>query len=510
MNKKVKHFSYMLLGGALAVACLQFGPAIAQQKSEPPKVNYSDKPLARDVKSATSFAPVVKKVAPSVVNIFTTKKVTAPNAQQLPDFFRRFFPEGFEGLEDEDGSGGPSGRAPRSRQEQSLGSGVIVSENGYILSNNHVVEGADEVRVVMLSGQEYVAKVVGTDPPTDTAVLKIEATGLPAITMANSDLAEVGDMTLAIGNPFGLGQTVTSGIISAVGRGGFGIVDYEDFIQTDASINPGNSGGALVDAEGRLLGINTFIMSRSGGNQGVGFAIPVNMARSVMDRLIQEGKVRRGYLGVQLQPLSQELAQEFKLPDTKGALVAAVAEDTPAEKAGFQSGDIITQFNGREVSDSRHLRLMVAQTAPNSSVKFNVLRNGKKQTINVTLAELPSDALASNADPRRQGGRATPSEPDSAETLEGVTVTDLTPATRRQFNIPQRVAGALVMRVDPDSNAYAKGIRAGTVIEEINGKPVKSADDAVELTEANKAPRLRLRIWRSGVSQYIVVDKAKE
>jgi len=305
-----------------------------------PRINVDDRPLDREARGI-SFAPIVKKVAPSVVNIYSTKMVRVrPFMHPLFDdsFFRRFFGG------DEESQ--PS--RPQLRKAQGLGSGVIVSEDGYILTNNHVVEGADKVEVALAGGKkEYTAKVVGTDPQTDVAVLKVEATGLPAITLTDSDKLEVGDVVLAIGNPFGVGQAVTKGIVSGIGRGGFGVVDYEDFIQTDAAINPGNSGGALVDADGRLVGVNTFIMSRTGRSEGVGFAIPVNLARSVMDRLIKDGKIVRGYLGVGIQQVTPDLAKEFKLADESGALVGEVRSNTPAEDAGIKEGDVVIEFNAR-------------------------------------------------------------------------------------------------------------------------------------------------------------------
>ena len=281
-----------------------------------PKLTVQETLINRDVKAATSVAPMVKRVGPSVVNIYSTITIRERANPHLSDpLFRRFFGEEFEGQ-----------AQPRTHQEQSLGSGVIVSPDGYILTANHVVQGADKVKVALASGEkEFDAKVIGTDPATDTAVLKVEGQNLPAITIADSDKLEVGDVVLAIGNPFAVGQTVTMGIVSALGRGGFGINNYENFIQTDAAINPGNSGGALVDAEGRLVGINTWIISRSGGSQGLGFAVPINMARYAMERLISEGKVARGYLGVQLQPdMTPELAKQFNLPNMNGALVTTV------------------------------------------------------------------------------------------------------------------------------------------------------------------------------------------
>ncbi|PYJ00463.1 MAG: serine protease, partial [Verrucomicrobia bacterium] len=332
MNKMSKPLATAFsvgLGGLALLLVFHFAPfaksaQAAAKSSPPPKLTVQETPISRDVRLGASFAPVVKKVAPSVVNISSTMTVRERplmNPFFNDPFFRRFFGDELD-----------QQRRPRSRREQSLGSGVIISSDGYVLTANHVIDGAEKVKVALASGEkEFDAKIVGADPPTDIALLKVEGKGLPAITIADSDKLEVGDVVLAIGNPFRVGQTVTLGIISAVGRGGLGINAYEDFIQTDAAINPGNSGGALVDAEGRLVGINTAIFSTSGGNMGVGFAVPMNLARYVMDRLTSEGKVARGYLGLSLQPdLTPEVAKQFDLPDMNGALVTSVEPDSPA------------------------------------------------------------------------------------------------------------------------------------------------------------------------------------
>jgi Do/DeqQ family serine protease len=321
------------LMGALLLACLAGIHAAVSIST--PRLTLQDSPISAELKRATSFAPVAKVASRSVVNVYSSRTLR----DRLPfgdDPVSRFFggPEFF----------GPQGRE---RLARGLGSGVIVSADGYILSNNHVVENADDIKVGLPDGKELPAKVVGSDPQTDIAVLKIDAKDLAAIPITDSDHLEVGDTVLAIGNPFGVGQTVTVGHVSGLGRGGFGLVDYEDFIQTDASINPGNSGGALVDVEGRLVGVNTMIVSRTGGNQGVGFAIPANLARSVMERIIKDGKVTRGYLGVLIQPVTEELAREFKLAGASGALVGEVTRGSPAEKAGIKEGDVILEFNGR-------------------------------------------------------------------------------------------------------------------------------------------------------------------
>jgi len=471
-------------------------------KAKPPKVKVEEAPVARDTKFAASYSPVVKKVAPSVVNIYSTK-IVRENPRMLPlfedPFFRRFFRDD---PEEERGS-----RRPRTREEQSLGSGVIISDDGYILTNNHVVDDADQIKVALANNQSvYDAKLVGADSHTDVAVLKVDAHDLPSMTFANSDNLEVGDVVMAIGNPFALGQTVTMGIVSATGRGGFGLVDYEDFIQTDASINPGNSGGALVDAEGRLVGLNTFIISRSGGSQGVGFAVPINLARSVMDRLVTEGKVTRGFLGVYIQPVTPELAEEFKLPrDQQGALIGGVSPNGPAAEAGIKAGDVVVEFNGKKIKDNRHLRLMASQTAPGTKVTLKLLRNGNEKTVTATLEELKSEGGRTGEEPRRRSSRAE----SEFETLDGVEVADLDARVRRQFDVPSDVRGAVVTSVDPDSTAAHAGLQPGDVILEINHQAVRNADAAVELSEGNKSNRMLLQVWSKGGSRYVVVERPK-
>jgi serine protease Do len=379
---------------------------------------------------------------------------------------------------------------------------VIVSKEGYILTNNHVVDGADEVKVGLADGREFTAKVVGRDPKTDVAVIRIDAKNLPAVAMADSENVEVGDVVLAIGNPFGIGQTVTTGIVSATGRSGTVGLDYEDFIQTDAAINPGNSGGALVDVQGRLIGINTAILSRSGGNQGIGFAIPSNLARGVMDDLVKDGKVTRGYLGVMIQDLTPALAEEFGLKESRGALVSDVSPRSPAEKAGLKSGDLILEFNGRKVQASRNLKLEVARVKPGESVPVKVSRDGSVKTFDVTVRELPgAETLASND---RSGSG------EDTGTLNGVGVGDLDWQTREQLRLPENLRGAVVTEVEPASPAAEAGLRPGDVILEINRKAVKNADEAVKLTENKDSKRTLLRVWRGGGSQWIAVDESRQ
>lgn len=496
-NRLSSRLAVLALAGALGLA----GSALAidhalKEKSPGPSgsVPLDESAVPRDGLPRGSFAPIVKKVAPGVVKIVTTTKITETSVQEFPGFndpfWRRFFGDQF-------GRMMPHQFGPQ--VQHGLGSGVIVTQDGYILTNNHVVDGAKEVKVTLQDGREFTAKVIGRDPKSDIAVVKIDATSLPVVPMADSEKVQVGDVTLAIGNPFGVGQTVTEGIVSATDRGNMGIEDYENFIQTDAAINPGNSGGALVDLEGRLIGINTAILSRSGGSQGVGFAIPSNLARSVMESLIKNGQVTRGYLGVSIQNVTPALAQEFKLKDASGALVGDVVPDGPADKAGFKSGDVIVKFNGKKVSDSRRLRLQVAETGPGSSVPVEVVRNGEAKTLTVTVKQLPGTEQLADANPQNGGDTGT---------LNGVDVGDLDSQARRQFNVPKEVQGAIITQVDPGSAAAEAGLKPGDVIEEINRHPVKSSADAVRLTENTRSKRTLVRVWDNGGSHYVVVDES--
>ena len=468
----------------------------AGTKAEPLRIQVSDAPLSTAARGFPSFAPIVKAVAPSVVKISVSSEAKV-SPMQMPEGFdlRRFFGPGFQMPEEfQQQRGAPQRHAPR---EQGVGSGIIVTKDGYILTNNHVVENASTIKVSLTDGREFNGKVIGRDPKTDVAVVKVEAKDLPAMAFADSEKIEVGDMVLAVGHPFGIGQTVTSGIVSAKGRATLGL-DYEDFIQTDAAINPGNSGGALVDVEGRLIGMNTAILSRSGGNQGVGFAVPTNLARWVMESLVNTGRVERGFLGVNIQDLTPQLAQQFKMDAAKGALVSGVSPDSPAEKAGVKSGDVITDFNGKPVNDSRHLKLQVGSTTPGAAVPMNVLRDGKTVTLSVTVKELPGDKLAD----------ATPAAGNADDALHGVGVADLDHATREQLRVPSHIKGAVVASVEEDSAAYDAGLREGDVILEINRQPVKNAEQATTLCEKPASKVTLVKVWSRAGTRFIVVDES--
>jgi serine protease Do len=442
----------------------------------------------------TTFAPIVEKVAPSVVTVFTTQTVSRGQTA-FPfgdDTLRQFF-------------GGQLPQRQGKQTLQGLGSGVIVSSDGYILTANHVISGAEEIMVGLgIDLRKYKATKIGTDPGTDVALLKIDEKNLPAMTFADSEKARAGDIALAIGNPFGLRQTVTMGIISAMGRGGIGIVDYENFIQTDAAINMGNSGGALVDAAGRLLGINTAIFSRSGGNQGIGFAIPANLARDVMQSLREKGRVVRGYIGASVQTLTPELAEAMKLKgQLTGALVGEVTPKSPAEKAGTKTGDVITSVNGKKVSDARELRLMIGSMAPGTNVQLEVNREGQSKAFNVGLAEMPPGVA-------EEGAEASPEEsaqPEKATVFGGVAVADITDDIRNALNLSKDVKGAVIAEIDAESPAAKAGLREGDVIQEVNKQPVKNAKDLVAISKKLKPnEKILIRVWSQGRSGFVALE----
>jgi serine protease Do len=501
VSKSFVGFFSAIAGGLIVVAALHF-TLWGKDTPPAPQIKVENMPVSRELNGVTSFAPVVKKAAPGVVNISTSRTVherPMRNPFQDNPFFRQFFGDQF-----------PDSDRERTRREQSLGSGVIISSDGYILTANHVVDGADEIKVAIDDGKkEYTARVIGTDPPTDVAVLKIDAKDLPAITLADSDQLEVGDVVLAIGNPFGLGQTVTMGIVSALGRSGLGFNGYEDFIQTDAAINPGNSGGALVDAEGRLVGINTAIISPNGGNLGIGFAVPVNMARRIMERLISGDKITRGYLGVYPQDITPELAEQFNLPDQNGALVGYVSPGSPADKAGIKSGDVIVEFDGKSISDANGLHLLASQTSPGTKVTVKLLRDGREKIAAVMLGELPVEAAQNE---NSQNGDS--SDNSKMDGLDGVTVADLDQDARQQLKAPENLHGAVVVDVDENSNSAEAGLQKADIIVEINRQPVASADDAVKLCRQAKGDKILLKVWRRdgkmSVTLWLGVDNTEK
>lgn len=414
---------------------------------------------------------ISEAVKPSIVTVFTEKiyRIRRSPFGGNPFFNDPFFQQFFRGF------GAPGGRPDQAepfeeRRQQGIGSGVIVSADGYILTNNHVIAEADEISVRGLDNSTFEAKVVGKDPKTDIAVIKIEAKGLRPVAQGNSDAVRVGEIVLALGSPMSanLAHTVTQGIVSAKGRSNVGLADYEDFIQTDASINPGNSGGALVNLEGELIGINTAIVTRSGGSQGIGFAVPVNMARAVMESLIKTGEVVRSYLGVQAQDLTKELKAAMELKEIEGVLVAAIQANSPAEKAGLQAGDIILKMENEILETATELRNKIAVTPPGTKVNFSILRDGDSLTIAATLERMPSEEAPKGLDP----GKAQ----EQIEKL-GFQVAALTPALREQARLSKDVTGVLVTEVDQSSAAFGAGIRQGDVIQSFNRRPIQTLDD---------------------------------
>jgi serine protease Do/serine protease DegQ len=452
----------LLHGLALVLTALLLAGA---KEAPPPKpVLKIDLSPLNDGKSAPvmSYADVVEPVQKAVVSIYSSKTVR----HHLPPSFQQLF-----------------GDDDHESREEGLGSGVIVSPNGYILTNNHVVEGADELKVALADDREFKGRIIGTDPKTDVAVIKIEADNLPTITLADSDRLRVGDVVFAVGNPLDIGETVTAGIVSAKGRRVHLLDDingYEDFIQTDAAINLGNSGGALVDARGRLVGINSAIMSTTNGSMGIGFAVPINLASSVMQSLIATGTVARGYLGVGVDPLTPELAEAMG-KDAKGMIISTVTPDSPAAKAGLKQEDVIVAINGRPVDSFDAVRMIIAQTAPGTKVKVKYLREGKLAELEVTLTKLADDS----------------GKPD--EFVTGVTVAQVDDDARRTFRLPDEVDGLVVTDV-ADTSPLRERFRPGMVIVQVNRAPV---DDVAGARAQLRPGRNFCRVWERGSYRYV-------
>ncbi len=436
-------------------------------------------------RTGRAMAELTAAVKPAIVNISTTRtvKISGGTDPFLDDpFFRRFFGDRF-------------GKQPqREHKSSGLGSGVIVSADGYILTNYHVIKEADEIKVLLSDRKEYAAKVIGSDPKTEISIIKIDAKNLPTIPWGDSDRLQVGELVIAVGNPYGLNQTVTMGIVSAMGRANVGIADYEDFIQTDAAINPGNSGGALVNARGELVGINTAIYSTSGGYQGIGFAIPSNMVRTVMESLVKTGKVVRGWLGVTIQKVTPELAKQFSIAEEQGALVGDVVEGGPAEKAGVRRGDIVIEYDGKKIEEPYMLRNMVANSAPGETHEVTVLRGNRSERIRITIGELPADQQQAAAG-------------DYANALRGVSVQDITPDISKKLNIPGRIKGVIVS--DIDESSPAAGILArGDIIQEVNRERVSDIKEYQEIvSKIRKDDAVLLLVFRGGSSLFVTISQ---
>ncbi|NGZ10357.1 MAG: DegQ family serine endoprotease [Nitrospira sp. LK70] len=462
----------------------------ASHASDAPSTAFM--PVAVDT-PANGFTEVAKQVTPAVVNITTVMTEQTSEGFSVPDELRdrmeEFFGKPF----------GPRGRGPSDPFEhrgprRGQGSGVLISPDGYILTNNHVIDKAREVNVTLPDKREFKGRIIGTDPKTDLAVVKINATDLPAVSWGDASRLQVGEYVLAVGNPFGLNSTVTLGIVSAVGRGHMGITQYEDFIQTDAAINPGNSGGALVNTRGELVGINTAIFSQTGGYQGVGFAVSTTMAKPIYESLLKTGRVVRGYLGVGIQDLNQDLAKSFKIKNSKGALVSDVREDSPAEQAGLKQGDVIVEYQGTPVEDGVTLQRLVTRTSAGTTVPVKVIRDGQEREMTVRIVEQPDETKVAKVE---RG------EPDYA--LSGLAVEDLDQATSKELGLHGK-RGVVVTRVAPDSGAEKAGLMPGDVIREINRQPIKSVKDFEKVSfDVKKGDSVLILVNRRGSQLFLSV-----
>lgn len=462
---------------------------IFSRKPSQPPYTYNIQIPESITGESTAFSDVVKVISPVVVNISTSILRTKKDSAPFSHFFDSPFKDFFEPYD-----------MPRKWKENNLGSGVIVSSDGFIITNNHVVEKADEITVTLYDHQNFKGKIVGTDPKTDLAIIKISAKDLPAIQWGNSDSLQVGEFVLAFGNPYSLGHTVTMGIVSAVGRANVGIADYEDFIQTDAAINPGNSGGPLVNIKGELIGINTAIFSRTGGYQGIGFAVPSNMVQSVMTQLIKKGKVTRGWLGVTIQNLSPELAKEFGLKRAAGALVTEIFKGSPAEKANLKRGDVLLSVNGKNINNVESLRNLIAQSKVGSTAKLNILRDGKNIVIDVTIAEFLKEVVqAMTQEPEEE-------LPQEENEFAGFSVMSLTKNIAKQLDISKNERGVVIVKVEPFSVSEEAGLKKGDVIQEINKKKIDNLSDFNKvLKNIREGDTVLLFVNRNGSKFYITL-----
>lgn len=468
----------------------------------------SDSQINQQITLNGGFSSIAKAVTPAVVVV----NVKSRKQQQQTPFFFDPFNDFFGSPNQPNQDDEVTPRRPRGSQRQQpqgrapllpsgTGSGVLVSPDGYIITNNHVVEGADKVEVELSDGRELVAQVIGTDPPSDIAVIKVDATNLPTVPFGDSDKVEVGDIVLAVGNPLGVGQSVSMGIISAKGRRASGSSSaYEDFLQTDASINRGNSGGALVNLRGELIGIPSQILSQTGGSIGIGFAIPTKQARNVMDQLLRNGKVRRGMLGVEITPIDKDFAEAFGYNSTRGAFVQRVSPGKAADLAGVKRGDILVEYQGQRIETSDQFRNLVSQTAPGTTVKFKIWRDGTERELTAKLVE--NDTLAKANSAESNGGESS----EAKGVLSGVRVEALTPEAAKRRNLSESARGVLITEVDPNSNAAASGLRPGMVIEEVARQPIANLSDFnAALQKLGNKKSVLLSILTTDGPRYVVV-----
>jgi serine protease Do len=455
-------------------------PVTAVAQSAP---RAADPAFAGALPESYPWVRLAEKLTPAVVNVRTSSETRRPRTPPVPEPFRRFFPQPPEGGERE--------------MRRGVGSGFVIDPDGYVVTNHHVVDGTKGVEVTLSDGRSFPARVVGSDPETDLALLKIDAAGLPTVPLGTSAGLKVAEPVMAIGNPFGLDHTVTVGIVSATGRY-IGQGRFDDFIQTDAAINPGNSGGPLINTRGEAVGINSAIVSRGGGFQGIGFAIPVDLAKPILAQLRATGKVTRGWLGVSIQPLTQELAKSFGITGTQGALIASVSEDSPAARAGLKEGDVIVTYDGKAVEGPRTLPSLVANTPVGRAVPVVILRDGSRQTVTVTVGNL-ADSREARAAPAERGHES------RATDKLGLALQELTPELAKQFGL-QSEKGVVVTEVRPDSPAAQAGLAPGDVIREVNRMPVQGLRDVERgLARRQDAGQVLLRVERDGSQRYVVI-----
>jgi serine protease Do len=498
MTKSKLHIMGLILIGIVAGALIfsHVSPfsrsliyAYPEQQSQIAKTDEQVLESLRSINQA--FFGIAMKVNPTVVTVFTEKifKVSSNNGNPFffnspfEDFFQDFFGRRYQR---------PEQPKEREYHQRGLGSGVIVSADGYILTNNHVIEEADTIQVRLLNKKTLPVKVIGTDPKTDIAVLKVDAKGLPKIDFGDSDRIRVGEIVLAVGSPMSpnLAHTITQGIVSAKGRSNVGLAEYEDFIQTDAAINPGNSGGALVDIEGKLVGINTAIATQSGGFQGIGFAVPVNMARRIMESLLEYGTVIRGWLGIYIQDIDETMAKAMDLPVTEGTLVSDVSEDSPAQKAGIKQGDVIIEFDGKKVINTTQFRNNIAATAPGTDVTLKVIRDGAEKMISVTLGKLKADEIA-------------PETEEQLEKLFGFNVAPFDQELASKYQINKSLTGVVIVSIDVNSPAHRAGLQEGDLLVAVNRKKIENMEDFNNLVQdLKKGDTIFFQVVRKNRSFY--------